>query len=225
MSPDFRDVLAFHIQFDLPRSHDPAPMPLDQLAFRLQFLREERAEFFDAFERNDLVKTVDALIDLVYVAIGTALFLGAPRSGALGTWPTYGGTLTHLMALGLRIPARPELCELRRAKLFAMSSEVRIEMFRVAHDLALDEAGEGCRIALDLLRALVKTAYVTAAMMGTPWPRCWSHVQLANLAKVRAAADGSNSKRGSAFDIVKPAGWTSPDAAIWATLKRAGWQP
>ena len=61
--------------------------------------------------------------------------------------------------------------------------------------------------------ALVDLSYVvhgTASLMGLPWQGLWDEVQRANMAKVRAT-DPSQSKRGSKFDIIKPAGWTPPD--------------
>lgn len=61
--------------------------------------------------------------------------------------------------------------------------------------------------------ALVDLAYVvhgTAHMMGLPWPRLWDEVQRANISKVRAT-DASQSKRGTALDVIKPAGWVAPD--------------
>lgn len=62
--------------------------------------------------------------------------------------------------------------------------------------------------------ALVDLAYVvfgTAQMLGLPWQELWDDVQRANMTKERAAADGSNSKRGSSFDVVKPEGWVGPE--------------
>lgn len=64
--------------------------------------------------------------------------------------------------------------------------------------------------------ALVDLAYVvfgTAHLLGLPWDDLWNDVQRANMTKERAAADGSNSKRGSSFDVVKPAGWVGPRTA------------
>lgn len=74
--------------------------------------------------------------------------------------------------------------------------------------------------------ALVDLAYVlhgTALMMGLPWPVLWAEVQRANMAKERAT-HASQSKRGSALDVIKPEGWRGPDhtAALgvgpWPTL-------
>jgi len=62
--------------------------------------------------------------------------------------------------------------------------------------------------------ALVDLSYVvlgTAHMLGLPWQELWDDVQRANMTKERAASDGSNSKRGSSFDVVKPEGWVGPE--------------
>lgn len=74
----------------------------------------------------------------------------------------------------------------------------------------------------DALIDLVYVAMGTAHLLGYPWEQLWSDVQAANLAKERAASDGSNSKRGSSFDVVKPEGWTPPDTA--AVLRRNGFE-
>lgn len=65
------------------------------------------------------------------------------------------------------------------------------------------------------LDALVDEMYVilgTAHIHGFQniFAEAWRRVHAANMAKVRADLDGSNSKRGSSFDVVKPAGWEPP---------------
>lgn len=73
--------------------------------------------------------------------------------------------------------------------------------------------------------ALLDLAYVvfgTAHIEGYPWQEGWNAVQAANISKVRAAKDGSDSKRGSSFDVVKPEGWTAPD--IGEVLRRYGFR-
>jgi len=67
----------------------------------------------------------------------------------------------------------------------------------------------------DQLDALVDMVYVilgTAYLHGyeVRWQEAWDRVHAANMAKVRAASAG-DSKRGSTFDVVKPAGWVKPD--------------
>ena len=44
--------------------------------YRIKFLQEELDEFIDAMCNYDRVKMFDALLDLCYVAYGTALFMG-----------------------------------------------------------------------------------------------------------------------------------------------------
>lgn len=132
---NFTDVGRFHEKFGLDnttfRDVGPREWDKDLMEFRLKFLREELDEFIEGKNEQDVVKMFDALLDLVYVAMGTA----------------------HLL--------------------------------------------------------------------GLPWEAGWSLVQQANMAKVRAAADGSDSKRGSAFDVVKPEGWEPPD--LQKVLNLYGW--
>lgn len=72
----------FHAKFVLPRRGDgfggPAILEPDVLAFREDFMDEELAEFHHACSVGDLPKAVDALCDLVYVALGTAHMMRAP---------------------------------------------------------------------------------------------------------------------------------------------------
>lgn len=116
-----QDVFDFHARFLVPMSQVPAFLDKEAMDFRIKFLQEELKEFIDGVAEGDLRKAGDALVDLVYVALGTAL------------------------------------------------------------------------------------------MMGLPWRRLWHRVQKKNMAKERAKNDGSNSKRGSPLDVIKPEGWTPPD--------------
>lgn len=102
----FVHVGEFHAKFDLPVYPRVAPKQLsyDLVKFRGGFMLEELAEFFDAngirrlaahlrdamamlranrFEASmgadhDLAQAGDALVDLTYVALGTAHFMGLP---------------------------------------------------------------------------------------------------------------------------------------------------
>jgi len=76
----FQDVGLFHKKFDLPRLGDGPPDLLedDVLTFRTKFMVEELQEFRDACEAKDLAGAADALVDLVYVALGTAQMMHVP---------------------------------------------------------------------------------------------------------------------------------------------------
>ena len=84
---NYDDVGAFHYKFGLPSvpkgggAAEPGHVAVfDQslYEFRLKFLREELKEFKDGWEAGDLAQVADALLDLVYVAMGTAQLLGLP---------------------------------------------------------------------------------------------------------------------------------------------------
>ena len=130
-----RDIEEFHYKFDLLYEGAPRSLPADLQRFRSKFLREELEEYTSAvvgleFElglkkidqatvRESLEDALDALVDLVYVALGTA----------------------HLHGFNFR--------------------------------------------------------------------EAWRRVHEANMKKVRADSPEA-SKRGSAFDVVKPVGWLKP---------------
>lgn len=67
--------------------------------------------------------------------------------------------------------------------------------------------------AADALADIVYVALGTAAMQRLPFGDIWTAVQKANMAKVRAVS-AAESKRGSALDVVKPAGWVGPEHDI-----------
>jgi len=73
------DIREFHEKFGL--DVDPGHYStLDDATykFREMFMEEELQEFKDAKAKEDLPGMADALVDLVYVAIGTAHLMGLP---------------------------------------------------------------------------------------------------------------------------------------------------
>lgn len=76
----FNDVGRFHSKFDLPNALLPSPrlLPDDVAKYRSNFMQEELDEFNDSVETGDLAGQADALVDLVYVALGTAHMMGLP---------------------------------------------------------------------------------------------------------------------------------------------------
>lgn len=78
MSQMWRDMQHFHEKFLLPQCEVPSILEKELHEFRFKFMHEELEEFEDACERKDLVKAFDALIDLVYVAMGTAYLMNLP---------------------------------------------------------------------------------------------------------------------------------------------------
>lgn len=77
MSTDYFRVRQFHDKFKIGYDGPPRLLP-PELDWRRKFLDEELKEYDEAIAAGDLAKAFDALIDLVYVAIGTAVLHGFP---------------------------------------------------------------------------------------------------------------------------------------------------
>jgi predicted HAD superfamily Cof-like phosphohydrolase len=74
----FEMVCAFHRKFGVPNRDTPQALSADESQFRLGFMHEELDEYERAVERGDLVKQLDALVDLLYVVYGTMALQGFP---------------------------------------------------------------------------------------------------------------------------------------------------
>lgn len=86
------DIRAFHEKFSLIYDGFPRQLPSDLLDFRVKFMREELTEYTDdsnalaahlltdatdtANVTHLLEKQLDAIVDLIYVALGTAYLQG-----------------------------------------------------------------------------------------------------------------------------------------------------
>lgn len=77
----FDDVREWNRKFGLPYHGDGSPPHLlgeEELSHKTKHLVEELQEFRDACAAGDLEQAADALVDLVWVALGTAHFMGVP---------------------------------------------------------------------------------------------------------------------------------------------------
>lgn len=74
----YRDVWEFHRFFGHSVGHKPRFLDNKRHEFRVKLIDEEFTEFKDAVITKDLVEAADALADLVYVVIGTAVEMGIP---------------------------------------------------------------------------------------------------------------------------------------------------
>ena len=77
MKEVMKDVADFHRACDVPILESPQ-WPEDRIQLRKDILAEEFDELFTAIDHRDMIETADALGDLVYVAVGTALEFGIP---------------------------------------------------------------------------------------------------------------------------------------------------
>lgn len=70
------DIKEFHTKFDLVYEGPPRTLPEELAEFRAHFLREEVIEYLEATDSASMIDQLDALVDIVYVALGTAYFHG-----------------------------------------------------------------------------------------------------------------------------------------------------
>jgi predicted HAD superfamily Cof-like phosphohydrolase len=75
---EFLDVKAFNQKFGLLVQEHPGHLAQRKLRERAEFMAEELGEFLEGMEESDLAKMFDALLDIVYVAHGTAVMMGLP---------------------------------------------------------------------------------------------------------------------------------------------------
>ena len=72
----WEQVLEFHRAFDVPAANHPCSIAKERAATRCGWMQDEIAEFLDASERDDLIEQADAMIDLIYFALGTLVEMG-----------------------------------------------------------------------------------------------------------------------------------------------------
>jgi len=68
-----RDIKEFHEKFNLTYEGGPRELPVELDIFRTNFIQEELDEYIDS---SNLEHKFDALIDMVYVILGTAYMHG-----------------------------------------------------------------------------------------------------------------------------------------------------
>lgn len=100
-------VKDFHEKFSVPVRRKPASLPADEFEFRHKFMQEELDEFERAWNDGDLTKQFDALLDLQYVVLGTALMMGLlPRTWFDGFMAVHGANMQKRRAADLGIEGR-----------------------------------------------------------------------------------------------------------------------
>lgn len=70
------DIREFHQKFGIPSHSQPNGLVGEMATFRKNRLREELDEYAEALDEMDAEKQLDALVDLVYIAVGTAYISG-----------------------------------------------------------------------------------------------------------------------------------------------------
>jgi len=73
------DIDRFHKRFGFKKNNNIGiPDDAELVNFRTSFLMEELAEYTNAIVKKDTAKALDALVDIVYIALGTAWLFNLP---------------------------------------------------------------------------------------------------------------------------------------------------
>lgn len=76
MNKEWEAVKLFHEKFNHPVANQPRGMELERAKKRYNWMLEEINEFIEAVEENDIVEEADAMIDVIYFALGTLVEMG-----------------------------------------------------------------------------------------------------------------------------------------------------
>jgi predicted HAD superfamily Cof-like phosphohydrolase len=181
-----RDIRDFHEQMRLEYNGPLRLLPEELHEFRVRFMREEALELLAAFDSApiDRAGMLDALVDLSYVALGTAYLMGL----------------------------QPALAR-DASKLPAMAAPMHVigEDLNVAHFYEAGHRNGHVECAVGGLLGIHESCVGACTLFRWDHSEAWRRVHAANMQKRPAEADGSNSKRSSGFDVVKPPGWTAPN--------------
>jgi len=78
-----KDIDAFHKKFKFEKNEKVGiPDDNELVNFRTSFLMEELAEYTQAITKKDTAAALDALVDIVYIALGTAWLFNLPFNKA-----------------------------------------------------------------------------------------------------------------------------------------------
>lgn len=74
-------VRRFQVAFGAPAPDRPQALPADRVALRIELIREEfEDELIPALESGNLIESIDAAIDILYVTFGLLVEMGVPAS-------------------------------------------------------------------------------------------------------------------------------------------------
>lgn len=91
-------VREFQRQFDQGYSGPPREMPASIAALRKTLTQEETTELVMAIDRGELHEQLDALVDLFYVIIGTAVQMGVDHVLAEAFWRVHKANMQKTLA-------------------------------------------------------------------------------------------------------------------------------
>lgn len=76
MNKEWNSVRLFHEKFNHPIANEPKNMEISRAKKRYNWMLEEINEFIEAVNEQDIVEQADAMIDVIYFALGTLVEMG-----------------------------------------------------------------------------------------------------------------------------------------------------
>jgi predicted HAD superfamily Cof-like phosphohydrolase len=212
-----QDVKLFHDKFGLITPPNFVRLNDGLHKFRSGFFVEELTEYEEAVRDGDLATTLDSLIDLIYIIAGASLVHGIQHE------ELYAATMIVDEYFGDEAVLSQTLgADLSLSTIDLPDAAVAAEFVALMHEhiAAFDEIHSREDMPLAVRHEYVK--YTLAAMFNSSltaagycgctdelWDELWADVQRANMSKERALRE-ADSKRGSTYDVIKPAGWVPP---------------
>jgi len=203
-SPSFHanDVKNFHDKFGLTTPSQLTMLSYELLEFRKKFFIEEISELMSALKNGDIYEAADACVDIIYITAGAALLSGILPDEFEKIVTTYGDHAEHI---ALSTTAKDPNTKHADFILKAWSNTVQ-ELPEIYHQTNV--RGDQARL-FHTFANLYQYSLLIAGELDIDaalFDELWDDVQRANMSKERAT-DASQSKRGSSFDVIKPAGW------------------
>ena len=210
MNPYCADVKLFHEKFQLSVPPKFTYLADDLHKFRVAFLREEYQEYVDSYRDLDLGTALDSLIDLVYIACGTALMHGYTPEQTVKFTEKHSGTGAFVGRVfsthNEPFKSRPGLLSKGQHTLFCEFIEDAISSYEFFH---LNRLQNGVEVSLSSVYLNCMACAVAMGLSLECWTELWDDVQRANMSKERVLR-AEDSKRGSTWDVRKPTGWIPP---------------
>ena len=217
-------VREFHEKFGQPRPPRPTVLSGEMLHFRLRFLEEEQEEADFAFRDADLPNLFDALIDQSYVWLGTLDLAGinhdelgpiSPNNMLAAMQENNLHRVARLFSVDMPPPALPVSHDQVMMTRAAMHQQK--ELLAAYYHQAI--TGNILGTAVVAATALIGLETI-AHSLKLPFMDGFVEVHNSNMRKRRATRP-DESKRGTAFDVIKPEGWRPPN--LIDILYHYGW--
>jgi predicted HAD superfamily Cof-like phosphohydrolase len=198
------DVRNFHEVCGLPIGSTRDALTQDRIELRDRLLVEEWTETKAALADKNVVEVADGLVDVIYIAAGTAVECGVVLSPQ---YPfIFGAEFDHYF-------------DAVRTSLFERTSEVRVaptgglvEIMESCVKIANRVVTENDRDRIQpALSNVVEVALLIGAICGIPVFEAWKEIHRSNMAKVDPVT-GRVLKREDG-KVLKPEGWTRPNVA------------